>query len=107
MLGDPVRVTAYLRALKEVVRPGQVVIDLGAGFGYFALIACRLGAKRVYAIEPAASISLLPELAAKNGFADRVVCIQDLSTRTTLPELADVVIADIRGVLPMIRGSLR
>src|SRR5262245_14115993 len=107
MLDDATRVPAYLEALKRSVRPGSVVLDLGAGFGYFALAACRLGASRVYAVEPAESVSLLPSLARLNGYADRIVTLRDLSTRVTLPEPVDLVVADIRGVLPTLSGSLR
>ena len=46
-------VDAHLNALAEVVGPDTVVIDLGAGTGVLGLIAARLGAKRVYLVEPA------------------------------------------------------
>src|SRR3954447_19016869 len=91
MLGDATRVPAYLQAMERAIQPGSVVLDLGAGFGYFSLIACQLGAARVYAIEPADSVSLLPELARLNGCADRIVALRDLSTRVTLPERVNVV----------------
>jgi len=101
MIADCVRMRAYEVALRASVQPGSVVVDVGAGTGIFSLIACRLGARRVFAIEPAPVIELARQAAAANGFDDRIVCIQDLSTNVTLPERADVLVSDLRGVLPL------
>jgi type I protein arginine methyltransferase len=101
MMGDHVRRDAYGEALRRSVRPGSVVVNIGTGTGVFALQACRLGARRVVAIEPDAIIEVARELAAANGFADRIELIQGLSTDVTLDEPADVVVSDLRGVLPL------
>jgi protein arginine N-methyltransferase 1 len=106
MLADRVRMEAYLEALRRAVFPGCVVIDLGAGPGIFSLYACRWGARRVYAIEPDQSIQLARELAAANGFGDTLVAIEDYSSNLTLPERADVIISDLRGVLPLFGRSI-
>jgi protein arginine N-methyltransferase 1 len=100
MIADRVRMDAYTLALRRAVKPGSVVVDIGTGTGIFALLACRFGARRVFAIEPDDVIQVARELATANGFADRIEFIQDHSTRVTLPERADVVIADVRGGLP-------
>lgn len=105
MLADRVRVDAYTRALAAVVRPSSVVVDLGAGTGVFALIACQLGARKVYAIEPNDAVTLLPALARRNGFGDRIAVIQRPSTEVALPEKADVIVADLRGVIPLYEGN--
>lgn len=100
MIADRARTEVYARALEAAVRPGSVVLDLGCGTGLFALLACRLGARRVYAVEPGAPVQVARELARANGMDDRIVFFQDLSTRVDLPERADVVVADLRGALP-------
>jgi protein arginine N-methyltransferase 1 len=100
MITDRVRMAAHAEALWRVVRPGCVVLDIGTGPGLFALMACRLGARRVYAVEPHDIIQVGSDLAAANGCVGRIEFIQNLSTRVTLPELADVIIADVRGPLP-------
>ena len=91
---------AYEAALCRAVRPGSVVMDLGCGPGVFAVLACKLGARRVYAVEPENVIGLAREIAAANGCADRIEFFDKLSTEITLPEPADVIISDLRGVLP-------
>jgi protein arginine N-methyltransferase 1 len=100
MISDDVRMGAFMRALRETVKPGAVVIDIGTGTGIFALLACRLGARRVYALEPDDAIQVAREIAAANGYADRIEFIQAMSTQVTLPERADVIISDLGGVLP-------
>ena len=101
MIADRVRTGAYAEALRRAVQPGAVVLDIGTGTGIFALLACRLGARRVHAVEPDHAIQVARETIAANGYADRVVFLQDSSTRLTLPERADVVVSDLHGVLPL------
>ena len=91
---------AYVRALRQAIEPGAVVADIGTGTGIFAMLACRFGAKRVYAIEPDDAIQVAREIAAANGFSDRIEFIQELSTKVALPERANVIVSDLRGVLP-------
>lgn len=100
MLADASRMDAYTSALRKTVTPDSVVMDLGSGPGVFALLAAKLGARRVYAVEPASVISLAREFAAANGCEDRIEFFEDLSTKITLPEPANVIISDLRGVLP-------
>jgi type I protein arginine methyltransferase len=100
MLVDAVRVDAYAEALRRVVRPDSIVLDLGCGPGLFALLACKLGARRVYAVEPDNAINIAREAAVANGFADRIEFFQSLSTEITLREPATIILSDLRGVLP-------
>ena len=95
------RMSAYAEALRQAVRPGCTVIDLGAGTGIFALLACQYGAGRVTAIEPADAIRLLAETAAANGCAERIDIVQGLSTRHVPAAKADVIVSDLRGSLPL------
>jgi protein arginine N-methyltransferase 1 len=106
MIADGPRIDAYVAALKRAVTPGSVVIDLGSGPGFFALLACRLGASHVYAIEPGDVIEIARRAASANGFADRVTCIQELSMNVELPEKADVIVSDLRGILPWFQQHL-
>ena len=106
MIADAVRTNAYDRALRRAVRPGSVVVDIGTGTGIFALLAARYGARRVYAIEPSDAIQVAREIAADNGCSERIEFIQDLSTNVVLPERADLIVSDMRGVLPPFQQHL-
>ncbi len=107
MVNDRVRMDAYAAALARAVRPGDVVLDVGAGAGIFSLLACRAGARRVFAVEPADAIHTARELARENGLGDRIDFIQDVSTAIQLPERADVVVSDLRGALPLFQHHVR
>ena len=100
MIGDRVRLDAHVAALRRVVTPHSIVLDIGAGTGIMSLLACQAGARRVYAVEPSGAVQILADAARDNGFADRVVVLQQRSTEVTLPERADVIVSDLRGVLP-------
>ncbi|MCF6311091.1 MAG: 50S ribosomal protein L11 methyltransferase [Verrucomicrobiales bacterium] len=106
MFGDEVRLAAYSKALKSVITPTSTVLDLGAGSGLYSLIACKLGAQKVYAIDPSYCIQIGKELAQTNGFADRIEWIQDDSRKVELPEKVDILFHDIRGSLPFVGENL-
>jgi type I protein arginine methyltransferase len=100
MIANGPRVNAYVAALRHAIRPGSVVVDIGSGPGFFALVACQFGARRVFAIEPANIIQVGRDAAREHGVADRIEFIQDVSTKVALPERADVIVSDLRGILP-------
>src|SRR5690348_8990081 len=106
MIADRVRVDAYAEALRRTVRKGSVVVEIGTGPGIFAVLACQLGAKRVYAIEPAEIIQVAREVAAANGYAEKIEFFEELSDRVRLPVRADVIVSDLRGVLPLFQRHI-
>lgn len=106
MIADRVRGDAYARATAATVRPDDVVVDLGTGTGIFAVLACRAGARRVYAIESSAIIEVAREVAIANGCLDRIEFLQSDSRKIELTERANVLIADLRGTIPFFTASL-
>ena len=100
MFADAARTGAYLAAIERGVRAGSVVVEIGTGVGYFAVAACRAGARRVYAIELNPAIELGGPVAADNACADRITFIREDSRRVILPEQGDLLLSDLRGVLP-------
>jgi len=106
MMLDEGRSRAYADCLTRLVTPQSVVVDIGAGAGFLALLAARLGARRVYAIEPGDALHLAEQMAVQNGLAGRMEFIQGLSFEVNLPERADVVVSDLHGVLPMYQRGL-
>lgn len=99
LLSDSLRLRAVGRALKETVRPGAVVVDLGAGTGILGFLALRAGAGRVYAIERHPIVRLARAIASENRYGDRVRFVEKDSRRATLPERADLVVSDLVGPL--------
>lgn len=106
MIRDRVRMEAYQSALQQAIKPGAIVVDIGAGTGIFSFLACRFGAEKVYAIEPSDSIQVAREIAKTNGFADRIEFIQCMSTDVTLEKKAAVIVSDLRGVTPLHESHL-
>lgn len=102
MIDDAVRTDAHVRALERTVKPGSVVVDLGAGSGFFTFEALRLGARHVHAIETSEALLVAERIARENGLAERVTFHRALSTKVTLPDRVDLVVADMRGSLPLL-----
>ncbi len=97
LLHDAARLDAFDRAIRAVVRPGDVVLDVGSGTGVLALLAARAGAARVHAVESMPIADLIPALAAANGLADRIVVHRaDLAAMAPV-EPVDVVLGEWLG----------
>lgn len=98
MLGDRLRMTAYEAAIKQAVRPGDVVVDVGTGTGILARWACEAGARRVYGIECSRGVlDIAIQRLAEAGFADRFMGLHALSYEVDLPEKADLIVSEIIG----------
>lgn len=94
---DSRRNEAYAQALKKVITPESVVLDLGAGLGIHGLLAAQLGAKRVYLVEPEDIIAVAAEIAQANGYGERVKCLQGKIEEINLSEKVDVIISVFTG----------
>lgn len=101
MLDDRERTGRFLRAIRETVRPGDVVVDLGTGSGVLAIAAAQAGARKVYALEATTIGETARRAFADNGVADRVHLIEGHSTQVQLPERADVLVSEIIGNEPL------
>jgi len=106
MLTHRARTDAYARAIARAVKPGDAVVEIGCGPGFFSLLACRAGARRVYAIESSDSVAFAQELVSANGCDGRVQVLHGLSRHVNLPERTNVIISDIRGTLPLLADAL-
>ncbi len=101
MLRDRRRIDAYRRALAACITPTSVVLDLGAGVGTFGVMACQLGAARVYAIDSASIIAVAEEIARANDVSERIRFLQARASDVELPEQVDVIVSDLAGALPL------
>jgi len=102
-----------MRLMQGVIRPGDVVADLGAGSAVLSIAAIKLGAARVAAVEiEHDSIGNAEENVRANAVSDRVQVIEGDAT-TLLPLLAPVrvIVANIISsviisLLPAMKSSL-
>ncbi len=106
MICDRVRTDAFRRAIEGVVRPGDVVLDVGAGTGILSLFAAKAGAARVYAVERTTVAVLAEQLAAANGFADTIQVIHSDVADIELPEPVDVIVSEWLGGFGIDEGML-
>lgn len=100
MVNDRRRTEAFVAAIRATVRPGDRVVDLGCGFGFFSVVACQAGAAHVDAIDVNPVVAMGPRVAAANGCADRITFHHADGARVALAERADVLISDLRGAVP-------
>ena len=69
MLNDHTRNEAYYQALKKVITPESIVVDVGSGSGLLSCMAAQLGAKKVFSIEQRTELcAIFPEIVAANNF---------------------------------------
>lgn len=94
LLADRERLAAFRQAIAATVRPGDVVVDVGAGTGILSAYACAAGAARVYAIESDPIAGLTADILSANGLDDRVRVLRGHSSTLELPELADVLVSE-------------
>lgn len=97
MLRDDVRNQAYRKALFENVKPGDVVLDFGAGTGILSMFAAQAGAARVFAVERTGIASLAKKMFEINGFSDRITIINENIETACLPQKVDVIVSEWLG----------
>ena len=97
MLQDGVRCRAFRDALREVVTPDSVVLDIGAGTGILSIFAAQAGAKKVYAVERSPVAQAAREIIKSNGLSDQITVIQGEMEALDLPEKVDVIVSEWLG----------
>jgi precorrin-6B methylase 2 len=100
MLHDDRRTDDYIAALREAVRPADIVLDIGTGSGVLAIAAARAGARHVYAVEASDIADVAERVFAANGVQDRVTLIRGWSRDIKLSERADLLVAEVIGNEP-------
>lgn len=104
MLYDEERVAKYSAAIKQVIKKGDVVADIGTGTGLLAFLCLKAGAKRVHAIERSSAIDWAKRIADKNGLSDRIIFHKQDSRDCDLPEKVNVVVSELIGHIAFEEG---
>lgn len=95
-LRDVSRTTAFRAAIEGVVKPGDVVLDAGAGSGILAFFAAAAGARKVYAVEAEEALADRLRANVARNRLERVVEVVCRDVRSlTLPERVDVAVAEM------------
>lgn len=100
ILRDDVRNYAYAQALRAHVKPGMIVLEIGAGSGLLAMLAARAGAKHVYACEMEPLLAHVAwENVQRNGLGGRVTILAkhsgDIVMGEDMPQRADLLVSEI------------
>jgi hypothetical protein len=106
MVLDRVRVEKYAAAIRAVVRPSDVVVDVGSGSGVLALVAARAGARKVYAVEATAAAELIAAHARDNGVASVIEILRGDARDVVFAEPPTVIVTETMGVVGVDEGML-
>ncbi len=104
MIGDDRRTQAFAEAISEVVKPGDVVLDIGTGTGVLAMLCAKAGAKRVYAVDQAAVAQSAANLVKANGLQDIVKVKRGAATDLELDEPVDLIVSEWLGNFAYVEG---
>ena len=95
-LVDRKRTLAFRAAIEAVVRPGAVVVEVGAGTGILTLFAAAAGAAKVYAVEVDPVLArCLRDTARANGYDDVIEVVEADALTADLPQAVDVVVGEL------------
>ena len=117
MLNDEERNQAFAAALRQQVRPGDHVLDIGSGSGLLAMLAIQVGAARVTSCEADPLLAAVArQVIQSNGFSDVITVIPAQSTELEvgrdLDDRVDLIVTEIvdcgligEGLLPTLRHA--
>ncbi len=105
-LSDREKLTAYESALKKLVQPDNIVLDLGCGSGLLGLMALRAGARKVLFVEEGEVIEVARQTIVEAGFGDKAEFFQSNSYQLALPEQVDIVVCDHIGYFGFDYGAI-
>ena len=98
MLSDGVRNKLLSEAIEANVSSDTAFLDIGAGTGVWAILAAKLGARRVVAVEIEETlIPIIHKHAQENGVADKIEIIHGDIDDVRLRGKFDVIVSEVFG----------
>jgi SAM-dependent methyltransferase len=108
MLMDGVRNKLLFEAIQKHVTSATNFLDIGAGTGVWAILAAKLGAKRVVAIEiEECLIPVIFRHAQENGVADKIEIIHGNSDDVKIRGKFDVIVSELFGEDAFSAGTVK
>lgn len=106
MVSDKPRTDAFAAAIKEVVKEGDEVLDVGTGTGLLAILAAKAGAKKVYALDDSDIAEVAKTLVERNGLTGAVDIIRCNASNFDLENTTDVIVSEWLGHLAFAEAML-
>lgn len=100
MMNEQERNKAYFHALESVVTPDKLVLEIGTGSGLLAMMAAKLGARKVVTCEAVDVIAATARtIVRRNNYQDQVTVLPKFSSNVEvgkdLPSKADLLVHEI------------
>ncbi len=106
MVSDGPRTNAFAAAIREVVQPGDAVLDVGTGTGILAMFAAKAGARKVYAIDATDIAKVATDLVKANGLSDQIQILHGRAGELQLDHKVDLIISEWLGNAAFAEGML-
>jgi len=106
MVSDRFRTDAFAAAIREVVQPGDVVLDVGTGTGILSMFAAKAGARKVYGIDATDIADVATDLVKANGLSDQIEILRGRAGELQLDQKVDLIISEWLGNAAFAEGML-
>lgn len=106
MVSDKPRTDAFAAAIKEVVKDGDQVLDIGTGTGLLAILAARAGAEKVYGLDDSDIADVATKLVESNELTGTVDILKCNASDFDLENTMDVIVSEWLGHLAFAEAML-
>ncbi|MFT5683465.1 MAG: SAM-dependent methyltransferase [Myxococcota bacterium] len=104
LLSDASRNRALITLLQRHA-PGKTVLEVGCGTGLLSLVAAKLGARQVHAVEPTAMAEVARELVRCNGL-EGIVQVHEAMIQDLTPRPVDLAFFELLNADPFVEGVM-
>ena len=90
--------------LEEVVKSGETVADIGTGSGILAIVAAKLGAQKIYAVDLDKKAAEIAEENCRHNSVEDIIDVKQMDRFSELNQKFNLIVANIltKVILPMI-----